>query len=80
MAFSLYLARPIRIRSLSCPLIEFNEHWARHAAALIYLLLRKDFTGPGKTEPQFSRTYSFDSGAARNGRRLGGTCTWHEWI
>lgn len=46
------------------PLIEFNQGWGRHAAALIYLLSRKDFTPPGKTEPQFSRTHSFDSGAA----------------
>lgn len=46
------------------PLIEFNQNWAQHAAALIYLLSRKDFTSPGKTESQFSRTHSFDSGAA----------------
>ncbi|WP_246787937.1 nitroreductase family protein [Bradyrhizobium sp. CCBAU 53421] len=46
------------------PLIEFNQGWARHAAALIYLLSRKDFTPPGKTNAQFSRTHSFDSGAA----------------
>ncbi|WP_247784016.1 nitroreductase family protein [Bradyrhizobium sp. 170] len=46
------------------PLIAFNQGWARHAAALIYLLSRKDFTPPGETEPQFSRTHSFDSGAA----------------
>ena len=46
------------------PLIEFNQGWARHAAALVYLLSRKEFTPPGKTEPQFSRTHSFDAGAA----------------
>ena len=46
------------------PLIEFNRGWARHAAALIYLVSRKAFTPPGKSEPQFSRTHSFDSGAA----------------
>ncbi|MGL3104471.1 nitroreductase family protein [Bradyrhizobium sp. BR 1432] len=46
------------------PLIEFNQGWARHASALIYLLSKKDFTPPGKTEPQLSRTHSFDSGAA----------------
>lgn len=46
------------------PLIEFNQCWARQAAALIYLLSRKEFTAPGKTIPQFSRTHSFDSGAA----------------
>lgn len=46
------------------PLIEFNQRWARRAAALIYLLSRKEFTPPGKTERQFLRTTSFDSGAA----------------
>jgi nitroreductase len=46
------------------PLIDFNRGWAQHAAALIYLLSRKEFTPPGKTEAQFSRTHSFDSGAA----------------
>lgn len=46
------------------PLIEFNQGWARHAAALVYLLSRKHFSPQGKTEPQLSRTHSFDSGAA----------------
>lgn len=46
------------------PLIDFNRGWAQHAAALIYLLSKKEFTPPGKTEAQFSRTHSFDAGAA----------------
>lgn len=46
------------------PLIEFNKDWARHAAALIYLLSRRDYIPPAKTEPQLSRTHSFDTGAA----------------
>lgn len=46
------------------PLIEFNRSWARHAAALIYLLSSETFTPPGNREPRFSRTHSFDSGAA----------------
>lgn len=46
------------------PLIEFNQCWARYAAALIYLLSKKDSIPPGKTEAQLSRTHSFDSGAA----------------
>lgn len=46
------------------PLIEFNRGWARHAAALIYLVSRKEFAPPGNTERLFSRTHSFDSGAA----------------
>jgi nitroreductase len=46
------------------PLIEFNRGWAQHAAAVIFLLSKKQFTPPGKTEAQFSRTHSFDAGAA----------------
>lgn len=46
------------------PLIEFNRGWAKHAAALVYLLSRKDFTLPGKTDPAPARTHSFDAGAA----------------
>lgn len=46
------------------PLVEFNRGWAQHAAALIYLLSRREFTPPGKSEAQFSRTHSFDAGAA----------------
>ena len=46
------------------PLIEFNRGWAKHAAALIYVISRKSFTPAGKTEPSFSRTHSFDAGAA----------------
>lgn len=46
------------------PLIEFNQGCARYAAALIYLLSRRDFIPPGKSQPQFSRTHSFGSGAA----------------
>lgn len=47
-----------------CPLIPFNQSWARHAAALLYLLSRTNFTPSGKAEQQFSRTHSFDCGAA----------------
>ncbi len=61
------------------PLIEFNRGWAQHAAALVYLVSKKDFTPPGKTEPQFSRTHSFDAGAAwanfANQAALGGWAT-----
>jgi nitroreductase len=46
------------------PLIEFNRGWAQHAAALLYVISKKDFTPPGKTEPAYSRTHSFDAGAA----------------
>lgn len=53
-----------RFSAFLTPLIEFNQGWAQHAAALIYLLSRKDFILPGKTELQFLRTHSFDSGAA----------------
>lgn len=44
------------------PLIEFNQSCARHASALVYL--RRGKTSPGKTEPHFSRTHSFENGAA----------------
>ena len=40
------------------PLIEFNRGWAKHAAAIVYLLSKKDFTPPGKSEPAFARTHS----------------------
>jgi nitroreductase len=46
------------------PLVEFNRGWAQHAAALIYVISKQDFTPPGKTEPAYSRTHSFDAGAA----------------
>lgn len=46
------------------PLIEFNRGWARHAAALVYVLSKKSYIPPGKSEPVVSRTHSFDAGAA----------------
>jgi nitroreductase len=46
------------------PLIEFNRGWAKHAAALVYVISKKTFTPAGKTEPTVSRTHSFDAGAA----------------
>jgi nitroreductase len=46
------------------PLIEFNRGWAQHAAALVYVISKKNFTPAGKTEPTISRTHSFDAGAA----------------
>ncbi|MGY4309702.1 nitroreductase [Bradyrhizobium sp. USDA 4369] len=46
------------------PLIEFNRGWAQSAAALVYVLSKKTFIAPGKTEPAPSRTHSFDAGAA----------------
>jgi hypothetical protein len=65
LALPLRAARRAGICNLShTPLIEFNRGWAQHAAALVYLVSKKDFTPPGKTESQFSRTHSFDTGAA----------------
>jgi len=46
------------------PLAESNQRWTRYAAALIYLLSKKYFIAPGKAEQHFSRTHSFDTGAA----------------
>lgn len=45
-------------------LVEFNQIWARHAAALVYVLSKTSFVPPGKSEPVFSRSHSFDAGAA----------------
>ncbi|WP_342723809.1 nitroreductase family protein [Bradyrhizobium sp. B097] len=52
------------LEAFLAPLVDFNRGWAQHAAALIYLLSSKEFTPHGKTERQFSRTHSFDSGSA----------------
>lgn len=46
------------------PLVEFNRGWAQHAAALVYVISKKSYTQAGKSERNFSRTHSFDSGAA----------------
>ena len=46
------------------PLIDFNRGWAKHAAALVYIISKKTFTPAGKSEPIASRTHSFDAGAA----------------
>ncbi len=45
-------------------LIEFNQSWAKHAAALVFVVSKKSFLPPGKTEPIESYSHSFDAGAA----------------
>jgi nitroreductase len=46
------------------PLVEFNRGWATHAAALVYVISKTTFVPAGKTEAVFTRTHSFDAGAA----------------
>jgi nitroreductase len=57
-------------------LLPFNQAWAQHASALVYILSDSLFTPPGKTEPVPATTASFDTGAAwgvmaLQGARLG---------
>lgn len=45
-------------------LLPFNQGWAQHASALVFILSDTLFTPPGKTEPGPALTASFDTGAA----------------
>jgi nitroreductase len=45
-------------------LIPYNQDWAQHAGALVFVVSAKNFTAPGRTEARFSRSHSFDAGAA----------------
>jgi len=45
-------------------LMPYNQGWARHAAALVYLLSAPTFTPEGKTEPQAVSHGSFSAGTA----------------
>lgn len=45
-------------------LVPFNQDWARHASALVFVVSSSTFVRPGNTEPQSTRSYSFDTGAA----------------
>jgi nitroreductase len=45
-------------------LIEANQSWAKNAAALVFIVSKKNFTPPGKSEPIDSYSHSFDTGAA----------------
>lgn len=45
-------------------LSSYNQEWCRHAGALVFVVSAKNFTAPGRTEPRFSRSHSFDAGAA----------------
>ncbi len=49
---------------LLATLLPFNQDWAQHSSALIYILSDTLFTPPGKTEPEPATTASFDTGAA----------------
>ncbi|MFM0123492.1 nitroreductase family protein [Paraburkholderia sp. RL18-101-BIB-B] len=43
---------------------EFNQSWARHAAAIIIVLSKNTFTPPGGATEVPAPTHSFDTGAA----------------
>lgn len=45
-------------------LIKFNQSWARHAAALIYVVSKSTLLPPGKDAEIPSHSHSFDAGAA----------------
>lgn len=45
-------------------LVEFNQGWAQHAAALVVLVSARQAVFPGKTEATPNAWHSFDSGAA----------------
>ena len=50
-------------------LVEFNQSWAKNAAALVVILSRKNFEHNNK----LSRTHNFDAGAAWQNMALQGT-------
>ena len=45
-------------------LVEFNQGWAKHAAALVVIVSKTTFAAPGTTEEKPSPTNAFDTGAA----------------
>jgi nitroreductase len=45
-------------------LIESNQSWAKNAAALVFVVSKKNFTPPGQSAQIDSYSHSFDTGAA----------------
>ncbi len=45
-------------------LAETNQSWAKNAAALVFVVSKKNFTPPGQSAPIDSYSHSFDTGAA----------------
>ncbi|UZF91839.1 nitroreductase family protein [Bosea sp. NBC_00550] len=43
---------------------EFNQSWAKHAAALVVIVSKEAMAVPGKSEEVPSHSHSFDAGAA----------------
>ncbi len=43
---------------------DFNQGWAKSAAALVIVISKTHFTAPGATESKLSHSHSFDAGAA----------------
>jgi nitroreductase len=57
-------------------LIEFNQSWAKNAAALIFIVSNELF--PGRDKPTPSRSHAFDTGAAWGNLALQATLlNWH---
>jgi nitroreductase len=59
-------------------LVEFNQGWAKNAAALVIVLSKKTMQPPGAKEPSVSHSHSFDAGAAWQNLSLQATAMgWH---
>jgi nitroreductase len=59
-------------------LVEFNQGWAKNAAALVIVLSKKTMQPPGAKEPTLSHSHSFDAGAAWQNLALQATALgWH---
>jgi nitroreductase len=43
---------------------DFNQGWAKSAAAIVIVISKTHFTAPGATEAKLSYSHSFDAGAA----------------
>jgi nitroreductase len=57
-------------------LIEFNQSWAKNAAALVFIVSHELF--PGRDKPTPSRSHAFDTGAAWGNLALQATLlNWH---
>lgn len=57
---------------------EFNQSWAKHAAAVVIVLSKSTFTPPGAAAEVPAPTHSFDTGAAWSYLALQATLSgWH---
>jgi nitroreductase len=59
-------------------LVEFNQGWAKNAAALVIVVSKTTMQPPGAPEPKPSHSHSFDAGAAWQNLALQATALgWH---